>query len=64
VLKSGRVDACRVTRASGSRELDALTCRLLEQRLRFSPARDMAGRPVATEVGTTFTWGVRRRGGF
>lgn len=61
VLATGQVDGCRVTRASGNRELDALTCRLLEQRLRFSPARDMAGRPVASEVGTTYTWGVRRR---
>ncbi|HVM37957.1 MAG TPA: TonB family protein [Sphingomicrobium sp.] len=64
VLQSGRVDNCRVTRASGDRELDALTCRLLEQRLRFSPAIDKTGRPVATEVGTTYTWGVRRRSRF
>jgi protein TonB len=64
VLTNGRVDRCRVTRASGNRDLDGLTCRLLEQRLRFSPARNMAGRPVASEVGTTYTWGVRRRRSF
>ncbi|MEO6248565.1 MAG: TonB family protein [Sphingomicrobium sp.] len=49
VQTDGRVGDCRVTRSSGSRALDATTCRLALQRFRFRPARDTTGRPVASE---------------
>lgn len=49
VLADGRVGNCRVTRSSGSRALDATTCRLALQRFRFRPATDTAGRPVASD---------------
>lgn len=39
----GRVDDCVVTRSSGSSEFDALTCKNLERRARFDPARDNGG---------------------
>lgn len=61
VREDGRIDGCRVARPSGDEALDSLTCDLLEQRLRFSPARDSAGRAVESEMGSTFTWGVGRR---
>jgi protein TonB len=61
VLASGRIDGCWVSRPSGDQALDGLTCILLTQRLRFNPARDLYGRPIESDMGTTFTWGVRPR---
>ena len=61
----GRVTRCTVNRSSGNRELDETTCRLIEQRFRFAPARDAAGRAVASEFGWRQTWwleGRRSRG--
>ena len=52
----GRVSGCRVTRSSGHAELDATTCRLIEQRFLYRPARDAAGRPVEETVSRTFDW--------
>ncbi|HWT12059.1 MAG TPA: energy transducer TonB [Allosphingosinicella sp.] len=52
----GRVGGCRVTRSSGNAELDATTCRLIEQRFRYRPARDSRGRPVPEPVARTFDW--------
>lgn len=57
VLPNGRTAGCRVARSSGNPALDATTCNLLEQRLRFSPALNQDGQPVAVEVGSTYTWG-------
>ncbi len=62
VLTSGRIANCRITRSSGSGELDALTCSLLTDRLRFTPARDANGRAVPFELGNDYGWGIRRRG--
>jgi protein TonB len=59
VEANGRVSGCRVTRTSGYAELDALTCRLVEQRFRYRPALDRAGSPVATTLSTNFTWAPR-----
>ena len=61
VEPSGLVDRCRIVRSSGDGDLDTATCFLVERRLRFAPARDSFGRPVPSEVGSTYTWGVRRR---
>ncbi len=57
VLPNGRTAACRVARSSGNATLDATTCSLLQQRLRFTPATDAEGRPVVSEVGSSYTWG-------
>jgi protein TonB len=57
VLPNGRTASCRVTRSSGNPTLDATTCNLLQQRLRFTPATDDDGRAVASEVGSVYTWG-------
>lgn len=61
VLPSGRISNCRAVRSSGSPLLDDTTCRLLTERLRFRPATDGNGRPIASTVGSDYTWGVRDR---
>jgi protein TonB len=58
---SGRVTSCRVTRSSGLAELDALTCRLIQQRFRYRPSTDRYGRPVADEVEGEQDWVARSR---
>lgn len=47
---NGRVTDCSVTRSSGNADLDAGTCPVIRKRLRYEPARDAAGRPIATTV--------------
>lgn len=59
VRADGGVDQCRVLASSGAARLDALTCSLVEQRFRYRPARDAAGRPVDSALRTTFTYGTR-----
>jgi len=56
VLTNGRVGDCRVTRSSGSAELDALTCRLVQQRFRFDPSRDADGDPVESIIVENHSW--------
>ena len=56
ILPSGRVRDCVVTRSSGHRDLDAATCPLLERSLRYRPARDATGRPVATTISGQQEW--------
>ena len=55
---SGRVSHCRVTRSSGSGVLDSLTCRLIEQRFRYDPSRDAAGRPVESTIVENHDWSM------
>jgi protein TonB len=43
----GRARDCTIYRASPDAEADRITCQLVEARLRFRPATDAAGRPVA-----------------
>lgn len=52
----GRVSGCVVVRSSGNASLDRTTCRLIEQRFRFEPARDAAGDPVASVAGWRQDW--------
>ena len=47
---SGRVTNCSVTQSSGSSQLDSTTCRLLQRRARFTPARDNRGQPIADTI--------------
>src|SRR5687768_3026766 len=49
----GRVDACTITRSSGSSALDSTTCRIMRSRARFTPARDAAGNRVADSMEST-----------
>ena len=56
VRSDGAVDRCSVIRSSGYREFDQTTCRLIEQRFRYQPARDQSGQPIDWNVRTDFTW--------
>src|SRR5579864_4956931 len=53
---NGRVTSCTVTRTSGVPELDALTCRLTQQRFRYRPSTDRYGRPIPDEVEGEHDW--------
>lgn len=64
VQPDGRVGGCRVTRSSGFAELDNVTCRLIEKRFRYEPARDNFGRPVQEVVIGEHEWIPGRRKGY
>lgn len=53
---NGSVTQCRTERSSGYRELDALACRLIEQRYRFRPALTADHRPVRVQMTESHTW--------
>ena len=50
VNPDGTVSNCRVARSSGNPSADALMCQLTIRYIRFDPARDNYGRPVAQDV--------------
>jgi len=56
VEPNGRVGRCSVTRSSGIPELDALTCRLVQQRFVYRPSTDRYGRPIEDEVDGVQDW--------
>lgn len=60
VAIDGHVSRCIVTRSSGSRDLDETTCRLIEQRFRFDPARDAYGRAVQADIVEDHEWIMER----
>ncbi|MBT0666959.1 TonB family protein [Novosphingobium profundi] len=55
----GRVSSCRVYRASPDAEADRITCALAQQRFRFRPATDAAGRAVPSIYHWQQRWFVR-----
>ena len=56
----GRPSKCRVVKSSGNADIDATTCRLIEQRFRYEPARNKAGHPVSDVTGWQQTWWLER----
>ena len=50
VNTDGSASNCRVARTSGDPSIDALMCQLTVRYVRFSPALDDRGRPVAQDV--------------
>lgn len=52
VTPDGIASNCRIVRSSGNPMADALMCELTEQYVRFRPARDPSGQPVAQDL----TW--------
>jgi periplasmic protein TonB len=50
VNRDGSVSNCRIARSSGYPAIDALMCQLTVQYVRFLPARDPDGRPVAQDI--------------
>jgi TonB family protein len=66
VDEAGRVRGCRIGGSSGSAELDSAACRLVAERARFHPARDSAGKAVASVIQAAYIWhfeGAGRRPG-
>lgn len=55
----GTVSNCRADEPSGVPQLDRLACRLIEERFRFRPGRDRAGRPVRTTIVEAHSWFIR-----
>lgn len=58
VEASGRVTNCSVIRSSGSRLLDGITCRLIEQRFVYDPSRDRFGRPIRSQIIQDHYWEI------
>jgi periplasmic protein TonB len=56
----GRASKCRVVKSSGNADLDATTCRVIEQRFRYEPARHKAGQPISDVTGWQQTWWLER----
>jgi len=52
----GRVKSCRIVESSGFASLDAQTCRVIQERMRFTPARDRKGQPAEDLLRGTLTW--------
>lgn len=60
VTIDGQVGRCVVTRSSGSTVLDQTTCRLIQQRFRFRPARDASGQAVQADIVEDHEWIMKR----
>ena len=57
ISAEGRVSDCHIIQSSGSRALDETTCRILRERGRYRPARNMRGQPIASFDGDyAVTW--------
>lgn len=59
VGKDGRVTKCDITQTSGSAVLDHATCRIMQARAKFSPARSADGGPVEGAVEDSVSWSLR-----
>lgn len=59
VAPHGRVRNCVVTRSSGNRAVDALTCELIERRFRYVPARNEDGDAMPFTIAGTHIWEAR-----
>ncbi|WNO52510.1 TonB family protein [Stakelama saccharophila] len=56
----GRAHDCTVMRSSGNAALDATTCRLIEQRYRYRPARNLDGDAVPERRAWKQSWWLER----
>jgi protein TonB len=54
----GRVTDCSITASTGHSALDQATCRLLERRARFNPAKDGNGNAVAGSFSSSVNWKI------
>lgn len=53
---TGSVVKCETEKSSGYAALDKRTCDIMQQRAKFTPARDKRGKGVAVNISTTVTW--------
>jgi protein TonB len=58
VEPTGQPANCRILRSSGDPYVDAGLCPLIMQRLRFLPALDDRGRPIAYQLNYVATWAL------
>lgn len=56
---NGRVTGCSVSGSSGSRSLDSATCRILQSRARFTPAKLSNGQPTTDTKSQRITWRIQ-----
>ncbi|MBB4153517.1 TonB family protein [Sphingomonas jinjuensis] len=56
ISPQGRVTDCSIEGSSGNSDLDAETCQIATQRMRFQPARDEKKRPVASTYRLPIRW--------
>jgi protein TonB len=56
VNPNGQMANCRVIRSSGDAYVDSMVCDAASRNMRFSPALDPSGRPVAQDMTYTPTW--------
>lgn len=56
VGEDGRITNCSIAQSSGNAELDATTCRLIQERFRYRPWRDPQGRPGPSTINETHEW--------
>ncbi|NUT00445.1 MAG: TonB family protein [Sphingomonas sp.] len=56
VNDSGAITECSILRSSGSAELDNTTCRILNERAKFEPARDIDGKATRGVIVTAIQW--------
>jgi protein TonB len=59
VETNGRATHCIIVRSSGNAELDAATCRIIQDRFRYAPSRDEDGNPVRSGIIENHTWVAR-----
>jgi periplasmic protein TonB len=55
---NGRVTNCTVTQSSGNALLDRTTCRLIEERFRYTPTKDTSGRPIRSNIVENHSWHI------
>ena len=60
VNTDGRPSHCRIVRSSGSPAADSMMCELTLNYVRFRPARDPQGRPVAQDISWFPNWTPNR----
>ena len=56
IAATGKVTACQLTSSTGHAELDEATCKLIQSRARFEPARGSNGEPVAGSYTSAVRW--------
>jgi periplasmic protein TonB len=59
VNADGSLSNCRILRTSGNPGADALMCQLFIEYVRFSPALDPSGRPIAQDITWVPIWSRR-----
>lgn len=59
VQVNGRAVNCRILRSSGNTAIDETTCRLIQERFRFKPAKNERGRPVQADLVERHEWMMR-----